>query len=103
MPKEIGPSRRTDPSGAPRQEKDKYEAFLEMARSHALKMTPGKEETLEEATQKLVGKVLAREFGDSIEQSPKFPQMQKAITEQIMKNPKYRQSLEGLFKILEKF
>lgn len=81
---------------------EKYQAVVEVAKKHTLKMSRKNVDFFSAATQKLVTTVLQREFGDSIAQSQQFSKMKNSITSTILKTPRYRQALEGLFDILDK-
>lgn len=81
---------------------EKYQALVDVAKKHALKMSRKNVDFFAAATQKLVTTVLQREFGNSITQSQQFSKMKSSIASTILKTPRYRQALEGLFDILDK-
>lgn len=76
------------------------EKFLASARSEILKMDPGAETFLPDATSRLVDSALEQEFGEEIARKPGYPQMQARITRTILEDPRYREMMEDFLQIL---
>ena len=76
------------------------EKFLASARSEILKMDPGSENFVPDATSRLVDSALEQEFGEEIAQKPGYPQMQARITRTILGDPRYREMMEEFLSVL---
>ncbi len=76
------------------------EKFLASACSEILKMDPGAQGFVPEATSRLVDSALEQEFGEEIARKPGYPQMQAKITRTILGDPRYREMMEEFLHIL---
>ncbi len=76
------------------------EKFLESARTEIMKLDPGSEAFVPEATSALVEKALGQVFGDKVARSPGFPQMHDKITNTILGDEKCREVIEDFLEIL---
>ncbi len=76
------------------------EKFLASARSEILKMDPGAESFVPDATSRLVDSALEQEFGEEIASKPGYPQMQARITRTILGDTRYREMMEEFLQIL---
>jgi hypothetical protein len=81
-------------------QKTKFDAFLEIAKNHILKMDRDSETFLPDATSHLVRSALEQEYGDGIAQDPGYPQMKKVLTDQLLRDPNYREMVEEFIEII---
>lgn len=80
--------------------KDKFEAFLQVAKNHILKMDRNSETFLPDATSKIVSTALEQEFGEKVAQDPGFPQMKATITRRILNDARYREMVEKFLELI---
>ncbi len=55
---------------------------------------------LDDATEKLLGSVIGREFGEHLSRDPGFPQMQEKLLNTLLENPDYRERITDFLEIM---
>lgn len=74
--------------------RDKYSAFLDVAKPKILTMDPQAQDFLPKATQTMVNSVLSEEYGEHIVHDPGYPQMEAKLTRHILEDPRYKEVIE---------
>ncbi|MCE1248220.1 MAG: hypothetical protein LWY06_16390 [Firmicutes bacterium] len=73
----------------------KKAAFLDEAKSEISKLDSESENFVDQATQKLVNSALKNEYGKKFTNKKEFKVMEEALTQQILRDPRYRTIIEG--------
>lgn len=81
-------------------QKSKFDAFLDIAKNHILKMDRNSETFLPEATSYLVKSALEQEYGDKLSQDPGYGQMKQVLTNQVLNDPRYREMVEEFLELI---
>lgn len=78
----------------------KQDKFLENVKPEILKMDPGDEDFVPNATMKLIDGVIRQEYGEHFTRSPGYGQMQSKIARTILEDPSHRETVEDFLSVL---
>ncbi|MFP4497695.1 MAG: hypothetical protein ACLFQV_05740 [Vulcanimicrobiota bacterium] len=80
----------------------KKEAFMADAKADISDLDPESESFIDQATERLVGNALKKEYGNKFASNPGYEQMENTLKNKLLKDPRYRNIIEDfLGKLLD--